>query len=250
MSDFIQVFEDRIQEIETYLDLLDVLNKQMQGGIPRIGEAGPTITAQQQQILYSSVYLMLYNLVEATITHCIEAVSKAVVEKKLWQPGDLSDKLRQEWVRFIARTHTELNYEHRLVSALDLCEHLVQTHPVSDFEIGKGAGGNWDEHAIQDISRRIGLELHIRPEILNKIKRHIRNDQGALKVIKSLRNELAHGSLSFTECGQNVTVQDLHELKNRTVSYLREVVNSFKIFIDKHEYLSPNQRPGSDGTST
>ena len=66
-----QTFEEQLQEIETYLDLLEVF--EVQAG--RIGEA--TITAQQQKILYSSVYLQIYNLVEATITWCVEAVRSA-----------------------------------------------------------------------------------------------------------------------------------------------------------------------------
>src|SRR4051812_30680386 len=111
MNDFVQTFEDRLQEIETYLDLLDALEKQVQQGLPRIGQTGPTITVQQQRILYSSVYLQLYNLVEATITRCIDAVSVAIAEKGSWLPSDLSISVRREWVRAIARTHTDLNYE-------------------------------------------------------------------------------------------------------------------------------------------
>lgn len=249
MIDFVQAFEDRLQEIETYLDLLDALEKQVQEGPPRIGETGPTITVQQQRILYSSVYLQLYNLVEATVTYCLEAVSSAVVEKGPWQPGDLSDNLRREWVRFIARTHTELNYENRLTSALTLCEHLVQTLPVSDFKVEKGAGGSWDDLAIQDISTRIGLSLHVSPSVFSSIKRPFKNDQGPLAFIKNLRNNLAHGSLSFAECGEGVTVQDLRDLKDRTAVYLREVVSSFKTSIDGYEFLLPHRRPGNSGTS-
>jgi len=59
-------FEERLHEIDAYLDLLDALQRQAQSGPPKIGDF--VITAQQQKILYSSVYLQLYNLVEATAT--------------------------------------------------------------------------------------------------------------------------------------------------------------------------------------
>lgn len=72
MDDFAQAFEERLQEIETYLDLLEVLEKQVQEGSPRIGKKGTKITVQQQKILYSSVYLQLYNLVESTVTRCVD----------------------------------------------------------------------------------------------------------------------------------------------------------------------------------
>jgi MAE_28990/MAE_18760-like HEPN len=242
MDDFSQAFKDRLQEIEAYLDLLESLEKQVQQGTPRIGQSGSIITVQQQRILYSSVYLQLYNLIESTISRCVEAVCAAVVNDN-WLPSDLSDNVRREWVRFTARTHTELNYENRLESALGLCEHFVQILPISTFKIEKGGGGNWDDHAIENISVRLGLSLQISPDIYKGIKRPFRNDQGPLAFIKSLRNDLAHGSLSFAECGEGVTVSELRDLAERTTRYLKEVVACFKLSIDKHEFLLPERRP-------
>ena len=55
----LEAFEERLQEIDAYLDLLDAIQHQAQTGPPKIGDV--TITTQQQRILYSSVYLQLYN---------------------------------------------------------------------------------------------------------------------------------------------------------------------------------------------
>ncbi|NEO97667.1 MAG: hypothetical protein F6K58_02960 [Symploca sp. SIO2E9] len=242
MDDLSQAFEERLQEIETYLDLLEALEKQVQEGLPQLGQNGATITVKQQRILYSSVYLQLYNLVESTITRCLDAVSNSVIHRST-HPGHLSDCLRREWVRFIARTHTELNYENRLESALDLCDHLVRKLPVSTFEVEKGAGGGWDDNSIKKISTRLGFSLNITNNVYQKVKRPFRNDKGALEFIKQLRNELAHGSLSFAECGEGVTVSDLRELTELASLYLREVVACFKSSIDTYEFLIPEQRP-------
>jgi hypothetical protein len=236
-----QAFEERIQEIDAYLELLEAVERQVREGPPRIG--GASITAQQQRILYSSLYLQLYNLVEATATWCIDAVSVAAANGGRWRPGDLSERLRREWVRATARTHVDLNVDNRLSTALEFCDRLIQGLPVSDWSIEKGGGGNWDDLEIEEITDRLGLELRISRPVLTGIKRRIREDKGALVLVRFLRNELAHGNLSFAECGDGVTVTDLRDIKNRAADYLREVVKAFREYIDGFKFLLPGRRP-------
>jgi len=234
-----QTFEERLQEIEAYLDLLEALERQVQTGPPVIG--GATITTQQQKILYSCVFLQLYNLIEATVTWCVSAVSEAASEQGRWKPGDLTAKLRREWVRATARTHIDLNQENRLDCAVELCELLIRSSPVSKFTVAIRA--NWDDQEIETITERIGCELQISKDVLQGIKRHIRDDKGALALIRDLRNRLGHGSLSFSECGAGMTVPELRDLKQRTALYLREVVAGFRAYIDSYEFLVPARRP-------
>ncbi len=241
MDDLTVAFEERLEEIEVYLDLLEALERQVQEGIPRLG--GVTVTAQQQKILYSAVYLQLYNLVEATITRCMEAVAAAAANN--WHPGDLSAKLRREWVRFAARTHVDMEYENRLESALNLCDLLVRALPISNWELERGRRGNWDDDEIRAITTRLGLELRISRPVYDGVKRPFRDEKGPLALVKDLRNRLAHGSLSFAECGEGVTVAELRDLKQRAALYLKEVVAGFETYITGYEFLAPERRPGA-----
>ncbi|MGB7441198.1 MAG: MAE_28990/MAE_18760 family HEPN-like nuclease [Coleofasciculaceae cyanobacterium] len=204
------------------------------------------IAAAEKQIVEQSkrieFYITEYTIEILALKRCLDAVSKSVINRST-HPSHLSDCLRREWVRFIARTHTELNYENRLESTLKLCDHLVQKLPISNFEVEKGAGGSWDDNAITKISTRLGFSLKISPDVYQGVKRPFRNDKGALEFIKQLRNELAHGSLSFAECGEGVTVSDLRQLTERASLYLREVVACFKSSIDAYQFLMPEQRP-------
>jgi hypothetical protein len=238
-----QVFSERLGEIDAYLDLLAALEQQVQTGPPRVGAGGPIITATQQRILYSSVYVQLYNLVEATITKCIEAICDAVSKAERWRPSDLSDEFRREWVRYLARTHTDLNYENRLNSSLKMCEHLIQSLPVGELQIERGGGGNWNDEEIFRFANRLGCSLTIRQESNSAVKKPFRNDCGALMLIMRLRNDLAHGSVSFGECGAGITVAELRDLRERTAMYLSDVVSSFQAFIESHAFLQPASRP-------
>jgi MAE_28990/MAE_18760-like HEPN len=236
-------FEERLGEIRAYLAFLDGIEVEARSGPPRLGAAGALITAQQQRILYSSVFLQLYNLVEATVVKCLDGVTDAALSGGNWLPGDLTEGLRREWVRVVARTHVELNPEHRLESALALCQHLVGALPVSGFKVEKGGGGNWDDDAIKQIAGRLGFNLQVSAETYSAIKRPFRDDLGPLQLIKKLRNSLAHGNVSFAECGENLTVGELRDLVDRTTVYLREVVGAFRSYIDGHQFVVQAKRP-------
>jgi hypothetical protein len=238
-----QAFEERFDEIESYLNFLEEIEAEARSGPPRIGDSGAPITAQQQRILYSSVFLQLYNLVEATVVKCLDAVTSAALVPGAWNPGDLTTELRREWVRVTARTHVDLNYEHRLESALTLCDHLVQSLPVTGFNVDKGGGGNWDDGTIEAVATRLGCRLVVSPDTYSGIKRPFMDDLGPLGLVKKRRNLLAHGSMSFAECGENLTAGELRELATRTATYLREVVAAFQSYIDGYEYLLPARRP-------
>lgn len=233
-----ETFEDRLQEIEAYLDLLEALEIQVRLGPPSIG--GRIITVQQQKILYSGVYLQLYNLVEATVNWCVDAACAAAASA-VWKPSDLSETFLREWVRTVARTHVPLNDENRLDSALEMCRVFIGESAISSFVIDRR--GNWDDKEIESVTQRLGCELRINKATLAAVKKPIRDEKGALSLIRDLRNRLGHGSLSFSECGEGATVVDLRDLKERTANYLREVVQGFHAFIDDYHFLTPEKRP-------
>lgn len=243
MSALISGFQERLAEVEAYLEFLSALELRAQHGPPKLEGAEHPISTQQQRILYSSVYLQLYNLVESTMSRCIEAVTEAAKDSNRWMPSDLSQSLRREWVRAMARTHEELNPDHRLESALRLCDHLVAALPVANFAIDKGGGGNWDDQAIEAISKRLGFQLIVSEPVYSAVKRRFQDDLGPLALVKDLRNRLAHGSISFAQCAENVTVTRLVDLKDKTVAYLSEVVGCFNTYLESFEYLLPERRP-------
>jgi hypothetical protein len=236
-------FEERLEEIEDYLQLLAAIEMAAQSGIPRLGSSGHVISTRQQRVLYSGVFLQLYNLVESTVVSCLNWVTEATLQKGTWMPGDLNASLQREWVRVMARTHVDMTYESRLDDALGLCRHLVDALPIPGFSVERGGGGNWDDDAIEKVVKRLGFTLQVDPAVYSSIKRKVRNDFGPLGLVKDLRNKLAHGSISFAECGDNVTVSDLRDITNRTAAYMRQVVRQFVSFVDGHGYLIPEKRP-------
>ena len=240
------MFSERRDEIRSYLSLLSGVEAAIRLGVPRLGADGPIITAQQQRILYSGVYLQLYNIVESTISGCLDAVSVTALSLAARTPGDLSAKLRGEWVRHMAKTHRDMGPERRLESVLGLCEHLVSALPVSPFRIERGGGGNWDDEEIYRIATRIGFDLNLSAAAQAAVKAKIRDDKGALALVVDLRNGLAHGRLSFVECSQEDNVDDLTKLADRVFMYLEEVIAAFEKFVEEGLFLRAELRPARE----
>jgi hypothetical protein bthaB_32884 len=234
ITDAIQFFDERYQEIESYLLFLQNVEKSVQDGSPQLSNVDAQITPEQHKILKASLYLQLYNLVESTVSRCLEMVVNEIY-KAGRSPGDLSEHLRKEWVRFVARTHHDnLGPEKRFKAALEMCEQLLQESPITDFKIERGGGGNWDDSSIEEICERLGCSLTISPCVRTAVKRRRRNDMGALEIVKTLRNDLAHGSLSFAECGNDATVSELQDIARAVGEYLREAIECFINFIESN----------------
>jgi hypothetical protein len=242
-ADLLSFFEERFKEVDAYVDLLEELEKAAQDGAPRLHGTKYKISATQQKILYSSLYLQLYNLVEATVSRCVDGITQAAAHAGQWKPHQLSDELQREWVRAIARTHTDMSPENRLKHAMQLSEHIVQQLPVGKFSVEAGGGGNWDDEAIFSLGRRLGCVISVTDQTRRVVKSNMRDDLGPLKLVKDRRNGLAHGAISFVDCADGVAVEELRRMASSVESYLREVIECFIRHIESHNFLRPNFRP-------
>ncbi|MCC5898919.1 MAG: hypothetical protein JJU32_13535 [Phormidium sp. BM_Day4_Bin.17] len=239
MFDLNPDFQERLHEIKIYLDFLDSINSHIQSGLVGQDESHLRVDPNHQKILHSSVYLQLYSLVESTVVQCLGALSRAIENQSI-EPNQLSEALRKEWIRIIAQTDKDLTYTKRLKQATELYDLTSSSTPISasKFDLIKNkAGGNWDDKQIHKLSQRLGIILNIDEETKKAIKIPIRDDMGALVLIKHLRNNLAHGKISFIECSEGTSVGDLRDLTNKIASYLLQVVISFEDFINNNNFL-------------
>jgi hypothetical protein len=58
-----------------------------------------------------------------------------------------------------------------------------------------------------------------------------------LLTVKTNRNDLAHGFKSFTEVGRDKTAEELLEIKNKVVKYLKQILQNIDAYLSNKDYL-------------
>jgi len=239
MKKTLTIFAERKAEIESYIELIRELESSLMQGLPIIESNGNQyrISPLQQKILSAGVFLHLYNLIEATICSIIEEI-ELVSAKECVDAMKLSSKMRELWIRAAAKTHEDISGKKRLDHAIVLCNQLIGKSALK-IEISKGGGGNWDDLEIENLAGKIGITLNIPQDVYASVKRHLRNEKGALRVVRDFRNGLAHGSLSFAECGDGHSAKDLNSLYLIVMNYLEAIINTFGAYLTSKGFLEP-----------
>lgn len=232
------VFSDRVNDIESYFELvqnIEIAISQRSANF-NVGDAVYNITPEQQKIMYSGIYMHLYNLVEATMNMLIDALERNTQEALGEDVSLLSEKLRCLYVKSVTQPHDEkLSYEAKLEKALSLFKQALGMEPV-DIKFPAGGGGNWDFGEIRRFSDSVGVNIVLPRRINRLVQQPIRNDKAPLRLIKDVRNNLAHGSISFKECGENHVSSDFRELIDIVKEYLENVLNAYESYIVNAEY--------------
>jgi len=89
--------------------------------------------------------------------------------------------------------------------------------------------GNLDGKKIKETATEYGFS-----HVTDHAKTGNGND---LLTIKNNRNDLAHGDKSFAEVGRDKTADELLEMKNKVIRYLKQILQNIEIYLDNKEYL-------------
>lgn len=217
-------YQKRLHEVELYFDTLNLLDK---GNcsikcIDILGnEDTKEIDSELSTILKANGFLLLYNLIEATIRNSINAILNTIKSSAITYK-DLSDKIKRLWLRQESKgiNDDEKGQEKIMHIAKNILDNEILTLERDCINIS----GNIDAQKIREILKQFGG---------NEI-----SDGRDLKTIKEKRNKLAHGEFTFFEIGKDYTINEMIGYKDKTKDYLSNVLNEFQDYIDNQKYLN------------
>ncbi|MBD2519478.1 hypothetical protein H6G93_31860 [Nostoc sp. FACHB-973] len=230
-----QNFDERAQEVSRYFFFLKNLEK---GSIKlSMGNANniktKLINNNLEKTLKATGYLLLYNLVEATMRNAIETIFDELKNKRV-----SFDEVREEIRKIIINHVRDKDIQSTDALLLGLQNISVDIISVTFDALAKKENkkrlfsGNVDAKEIRNTAKTYGFSCQT-----NNIKTR---DGSDLLTIKTNRNDLAHGFKSFEEVGRNATADELLKIQKRVICYLREILENIELYLSNEEYLKNN----------
>lgn len=222
-SALFQDFNERSREVSKYFMFLKSLEqgttkltREGKGGIPKTKE----IDSELIKTLKASGFLLLYNLVEATMRNAIEAIFD-----ELKSQGVSYDQIRPELKKIVLKNLKKRDPDRIFSSITTISIDII----IAGFDKEDLFSGNLDGRKIRTTATEYGF---------SHLTNYARTGDGIdLLIIKSNRNDLAHGFKSFAEVGRDKTTDELLEIKNKTVRYLREILQNIEQYLSNQDYL-------------
>ncbi|MEG3931890.1 MULTISPECIES: MAE_28990/MAE_18760 family HEPN-like nuclease [unclassified Microcoleus] len=216
-------FHTRAKDVDDYFIFLESLEKQTTklavfdpAGTYKIQSLDPELA----KTLRANGFLLLYNLVESTMRNAIEAIFEEFKNKAI-SFDDLKPKIKIVVLQ---------NLKNRSPKKIHLTINQISTDIITaTFEREELFSGNVDARLIKEIAEKYGFSYQTD---FTKTK----NGKN-LVVVKSNRNDLAHGIKSFEEVGQDQAIEELLEIKEEVVEYLTQILENIRDYLDNEEYL-------------
>lgn len=201
-------FRSKFDDLELFLDFTEKLQH----------------SAQRDPILKASIILILYNIVESTLTSLIIRVHD---ELQLHPFSILNENLQKN---FLSHHFNKLSNENYLKRNINIISNLsLSTLYFPKFEeyYPKRTlfSGNVDGLKINEIFKKYSIK-------------QVTKEKYCLLKIKKLRNVLAHGEKTFNHVGREILNTELRQISLSTKACLIESIDNVCNFLTLKTYLN------------
>lgn len=243
-----QVYSERLEETKsmiTLATLLDFLDQGVGDGVDyqftmakardiadkanHQGLPAPTPNVSLvSSVIRSNVKIMIYNIIEFAVTSMVQAIYDKLNDEGCGY-AEASEELRNVWHHARMRrlndpSASNVTAEHLSKKMLD---HVIANAALSIEARQTISAGNLDGAHILRLFKDHGVLIH--PEEGNY-------RQDVFQDIKDRRNELAHGSTSFTDAGNQVTTSELADLVDNVDSFLAQLHKDIESYLRDEGY--------------
>ena len=224
MQAIFDMFDERVQEIELYFTALSELDND----VAARSSVKPYCNDDFVKILKANTLIMIYNLVESTVMGGI-----LEIYDKLKQDGLTYSSVRKEiqdiWFsyKFSQVYDPNSHYNSYKGKALEIVNSILTGEVIELDRKAAAISGNLDAQQIRNVCNEHGIVFQPGAGSRGGI---------VLTTVKERRNDLAHGTLSFAECGRDYSIDDLKTIKSETILFLTGLLDGMKQYYDEKQY--------------
>jgi hypothetical protein len=220
-----QEYRLRKEELMDYYRLLSSVTSDSK--IILSNDLGEKISNRNITILKANNIIILYNLIESTITNILIKIHDEI-KSNMTNYEELIPELQSLLFAYYNLLYKNKNdiYE----SAKDITRFIQMIYGKIPFDLSYSEmtkyyslySGNIDKKRLYKIFLKYGIRINI--------------DGNELDTIKNKRNALAHGKMSFEECGRDFTTQYIDHLNNATFRDMENILNCVKDYLQNKKY--------------
>lgn len=221
-------FEKRVSEIELFFKHLEQL--EVNGALlylpNRTRKKFITHDTELIKVFKANIFLLLYNLAESSIKQSLTEIYDTISADNL-KYDEVIDEVKKIW---ISQNHD--NFKNKGIDNIFIAINQLANDIIDiKFDSAKTISGNIDSRKIKEFSIKHGFSDRVHKNANNGNKLH---------QVKTQRNNLAHGNISFAECGRNYGIEQLRNIKKEVILYLRIILRNIKKYLDTKEYKMEN----------
>lgn len=226
-----ETYSSRCREIERFFEMLKFMgsNRDLKlSGCDSLNVATSntySIGRDLEKTLKASAYLMLYNLVEASMTNAIDAIHQHIANERVGF-DELKEDVRRIAIKGFKKTSSSEIPSELLDAKIPISSALIWL----GFDKKDLFSGNLDGRLIKDTAKEYGFQLAEHDKSASR-------DGSGLLSVKTKRNELAHGGISFEDCGQDVSVDELFIIFGEIKIFIKAVLDGISEYLSGGGYL-------------
>ncbi|MBW9173420.1 hypothetical protein K2F43_19720 [Clostridium estertheticum] len=221
----LEIYRDRITEIELYFSSLKQLYASQHEAEIRYDYYSDDFL----KMLKANALLMVYNLVESSIMGGIMEIYDKM-KSSGYSYNNVTKEIKDIWFcyKFNQVYDKSAQYNSYKEKAMEIITSIMSGEVISLDKNATNISGNLNAAKIREICKVHGITYSIDKSCRGGI---------VLDDVKNKRNELAHGTISFVECGREYSMESLTQIKVETVKYLEGILAGMEKYYNYKLYL-------------
>lgn len=189
-----------------------------------------TVSLELSHTLKANGFLLLYNLVEATMCNAIDEIHDTIGNLTTLGADDLNETLSKTAIRSFRNGAMQItNHCANPISQSILLYWLGHHQKSVKDNQNPLFSGNVDARKIREVAEKYGFSHNTNSANTQDGRR--------LLLVKTKRNDLAHGHSAFKECGRDIPLSDLMEIKAEVLYYLDEILTNIESYMNNKKFL-------------